>query len=248
MMELAKRLGWPTAEGDLFHSKENVARMAAGHALTDEDRWPWLRAIAAWIGDRESAGENCLVSCSALRRAYRDLLRDGHPSVAFVCLTASADVLAARIEGRHGYYMPVALLHSQLATLEPLAADEPGETLPADRPLPELAGRIIHDLVRNAESSPASFDERVVETFIRDGRLVSIPADQKKRLVILRHLLSECFGEDRAYPEREVNQRLGAYHEDVAALRRYMVDAGLMARSAGEYRRAPGAITELPPS
>lgn len=238
MAELAKRLGWPTAEGDAFHSEENVAKMAAGHALTDEDRWPWLRAIAAWIGERESAGENGLVTCSALRRVYRDLLRDGHPSVAFVCLTAPAEVLAERIEDRHGHYMPVSLLRSQLDTLEPLSPDEPGETLPVDRPVQELAGRIIHDLVRRPGGTPATPEDRTIAAFIRDGRLASIPSQGAKRQVILRYLLDHCFAEDRAYPEPEVNRRLAAYHPDVAALRRYMVDAGLMTRSGGEYRRA----------
>jgi gluconokinase len=243
MAELEGRLGWPTAEGDQFHSAANVAKMAAGHPLTDEDRWPWLRAIAAWIGDRERAGENGLVTCSALRRSYRDVLREGHRSVAFVLLTAPAEVLAARIEHRPGSFMPVALLQSQIDTLEPLAPDEPGETLSADRPVREVAGRIVHDLVR-VGASPASPDERAVETFIRGGRLVSIPADRRKRLAILRYLLSECFGEDRVYSEREVNQRLGAYNEDVAALRRYLVDAGLMTRSGGEYRRGPAAVPD----
>jgi gluconokinase len=244
MAELAKRLGWPTAEGDTFHSKENIAKMAAGHALTDEDRWPWLRSIAAWIGERETAGENGLVTCSALRRTYRDLLREGHPSVAFACLTAPTEVLAERIEGRTGSFMPVSLLQSQLDTLEPLAADEPGVTLPPDRPVAELAGRIIHDLVRRPGDAPASPEDRIVAAFIRDGRLVSIPAQGAKRQVILRYLLDHCFAEDRAYPEPEVNRLLGAYNPDVAALRRYMIDAGLMTRSGGEYRRAaePPAI------
>jgi gluconokinase len=239
MAELAKRLSWPTAEGDDFHSKENVAKMAAGHALTDEDRWPWLRAIASWIGGHEAAGTNALVSCSALRRCYRDLLRDGHPSVAFVCLTASAEVLAARIEHRPGHYMPVSLLQSQLDTLEPLGSDEPGETLPADRPVGELASRIIRDLVqRPGTANPLSPEERVIGTFIKAGKLVSIPAQDKKRQAILAYLMEHCFSEDRVYAEREVNERLAAYHPDVAALRRYLVNAGLMTRAGGEYRRA----------
>jgi hypothetical protein len=79
----------------------------------------------------------------------------------------------------------------------------------------------------------------VLRVFIRDGRLVSIPVQEKKRDVILRYLLDRCFAEDRAYPEREVNERLAEYHEDVAALRRYLVIAGLMTRVGGEYRRAP---------
>ncbi len=82
-----------------------------------------------------------------------------------------------------------------------------------------------------------AYEDRVVRSFIRDERLVSIPARDKKRRVILRYLVERCFPEDRAYPEREVNQRLALYHPDVAALRRYLVESGLMTRAAGEYRR-----------
>jgi hypothetical protein len=82
-----------------------------------------------------------------------------------------------------------------------------------------------------------SYDEKVVRSFIRDDRLVSIPARDKKRQVVLRYLVDHCFTEDRAYPEKEVNQRLALYHPDVAALRRYIVESGLMTRAAGEYRR-----------
>jgi Uncharacterized protein conserved in bacteria len=83
-----------------------------------------------------------------------------------------------------------------------------------------------------------SYEDKVIWAFIRDNRLVSIPAQDKKRRVVLRFLVERCFVEDRAYPEKEVNQRLALYHPDVAALRRYLVEAGLMTRQAGEYRRA----------
>jgi hypothetical protein len=83
-----------------------------------------------------------------------------------------------------------------------------------------------------------SYEDKVIRSFVRDGRLVSIPARDKKRRVVLRYLADQCFPEDRAYPEKEVNQRLALYHPDVAALRRQLVDSGLMTRSAGEYRRA----------
>ena len=84
----------------------------------------------------------------------------------------------------------------------------------------------------------AAFDARVLRAFLRNGKLASIPAQEKKRGAVLRFLMARCFAEDRVYPEREVNERLAEYHEDVAALRRYLVIAGLMTRSGGEYRRA----------
>jgi gluconokinase len=113
-------------EGDDLHPDANRAKMAAGTPLTDDDRWPWLRRIAAWIGEQEDAGRDAVVTCSALRRSYRDLLRDGHPSVRFVYLEASEEVLTERVAHRRHEYMPPALLRSQLDTLEPLADDEPG--------------------------------------------------------------------------------------------------------------------------
>jgi gluconokinase len=142
MDELVRLLGWPAAEGDEFHPAANVARMASGRALTDEDRWPWLRSIAEWIGERELAGESCVVTCSALKRRYRDLLRDGHPSVRFVQLTAPEAVLAERIAHRTGHFMPVSLLDSQLADFEPLAADELGIAVSTVEGPEELARRL----------------------------------------------------------------------------------------------------------
>jgi gluconokinase len=123
---LVDRLGWTFAEGDDFHPRANVEKMRSGQALDDEDRWPWLRTLAAWIGEHEQAGTSVVVTCSALKRSYRDLLRDGHPSVWFACVTVDADVLRERVTKRTGHYMPSSLLESQLATLEPLQDDEPG--------------------------------------------------------------------------------------------------------------------------
>ncbi len=143
MEDLRRRLGWPAAEGDDFHSPENVAKMSAGVALTDEDRKPWLAAIAAWIGEREAAGQDALVACSALKRSYRDVLRHGHPGVSFIFLKVPRDVLAERMTARKHHYMPVSLLDSQLATLEPLAPDEPGLTVDANRPLDRVVADIL---------------------------------------------------------------------------------------------------------
>ena len=129
---VAERLGWVFAEGDDFHPHSNVEKMRAGVALTDDDRWPWLASLAGWIGEREAAGQNAVLTCSALKRTYRDVLAAGHPSVRFVHVTASAETIRHRLENRRGHYMPASLLASQLDTLEPLQVDEPGLTLPGD--------------------------------------------------------------------------------------------------------------------
>ena len=126
---LVERLGWEFAEGDDFHPPANVEKMRSGTPLDDDDRWPWLAVLASWIGERERAGRSVVVTCSALKRSYRDLLRDGHPSVWFAHVTADAALLRERVANRRGHYMPVSLLESQLATLEPLAADEPGAAI-----------------------------------------------------------------------------------------------------------------------
>ncbi len=126
---LAQRTGWPMCEADELHPPANVAKMAAGTPLDDDDRWPWLHAVAAWIGVQEAAGRSAAVACSALRRAYRDVLLEGHPSVVFVYLELSAEALRARVAQRRGHFMPESLVDSQLTTLEPLAPDERGLTV-----------------------------------------------------------------------------------------------------------------------
>jgi gluconokinase len=126
---LVERLGWEFAEGDDFHPPANVDKMRSGTPLDDEDRWPWLRTLAAWIGEHEQAGTSAVVTCSALKRAYRDVLREGHPSVWFAHVTADRELLSERVERRTGHYMPPSLLDSQLALLEPLGDDEPGAAI-----------------------------------------------------------------------------------------------------------------------
>jgi gluconokinase len=125
---LAGRLGWPLAEGDDFHPAENVAKMAAGHPLDDDDRGPWLTSIRAWIEGRLAAGESGLVTCSALKRQYRDVLRGASGTkdsdVVFVYLHGTREQLLARLTARQGHFMPAALLDSQLADLEPPESDE----------------------------------------------------------------------------------------------------------------------------
>jgi gluconokinase len=128
-VRLAERMNWEFAEGDDFHPRANVEKMAAGHPLDDDDRWPWLRTIGRWIDQREATGRSVVVTCSALKRSYRDLLREGRPSVWFAHVTADAEVIRERIEHRAGHYMPASLLDSQLATLEQLGPDEAGAAI-----------------------------------------------------------------------------------------------------------------------
>lgn len=118
---LAERLGWRLLEGDAFHPPANVAKMAAGTPLTDDDRWPWLRAIAAEIDAIRSAEQAAVVACSALKKAYRDVLIGDRPDVRLVYLRGSRNLIGERLTARKGHFMPPALLDSQFATLE-----EPG--------------------------------------------------------------------------------------------------------------------------
>lgn len=142
MAALGDRLGWPALEGDSLHPQSNVEKMLSGRPLTDEDRRPWLERTAAWIDEREAERASSIVTCSALRRAYRDVLRDGHPSVWFVHLVAPPSILATRMERRDGHFMPRALLQSQLDTLEPLERDEPGWAINSVAAPGEIADRI----------------------------------------------------------------------------------------------------------
>jgi gluconokinase len=146
MAPLARRLRAVSAEGDAFHPDANVRKMAAGMPLTDEDREPWLQAIADWIGAREAESVDAVVTCSALRRRYRDVLRKGHPSVRFVHLRAPRAVLERRLAARTGHYMPASLLPSQLDTLEPLGPEEPGFEVGVDRPPSQIADEIAERL------------------------------------------------------------------------------------------------------
>ncbi|WP_138760249.1 gluconokinase [Modestobacter altitudinis] len=149
--EITRQLGWEYIEGDDLHPEANVAKMAAGHPLDDADRWPWLRRIAEVIGEREAAGTSLVLTCSALKRSYRDQLREGHPSVWFAHMQVSQQVLADRLAKRQGHYMPPSLLDSQLATLEPLAEDEPGDAIAGDAPLAESVTELLSDLERERQ-------------------------------------------------------------------------------------------------
>ncbi|SDY82293.1 gluconate kinase, SKI family [Modestobacter sp. DSM 44400] len=145
-VELARQLGWDYIEGDDLHPAANVAKMAGGQPLDDEDRWPWLQAIAEVVGGHEAAGTSIIVTCSALKRSYRELLRDGHPSVWFAHVDVPREVLAQRLAARRGHYMPPSLLDSQLATLQPLGDDEPGDSIAGNGPLDQTVAVLFRDL------------------------------------------------------------------------------------------------------
>jgi gluconokinase len=143
---LARALGWSFAEGDDFHPEENVRKMAEGRALTDEDRWPWLLAIRAWMTREDLAGRDSVVSCSALRRAYRDVLRQGPSRVTFAYLEVSEEALRARLAGRTGHFMPESLLDSQLNTLEVPGEDEGAVVVNGNQTPAEIVADILSAL------------------------------------------------------------------------------------------------------
>jgi gluconokinase len=121
---LARRLGWPFADADDFHPAANIEKMRTGIPLTDEDRWPWLRVIAAWMDERIARGESAILACSALKRSYRDMLLDGRPEARMIFLATDREVLTRRLAARVGHFFPEPLLRSQLEALEPPGADE----------------------------------------------------------------------------------------------------------------------------
>jgi gluconokinase len=150
---IAQRLGWELLEGDDLHPRANIEKMAAGTPLTDSDRRPWLEAIGQWIDDRAASGTSGVVTCSALRRSYRDLLRANRPGVCFCHVTADPELIAERVERRQGHYMPPSLLPSQLATLEPLEDDEPGVTVVASGPPDEVLAEALRRLDLDPEGA-----------------------------------------------------------------------------------------------
>ena len=144
---LAERLGWRLLEGDAFHPPANVAKMAAGTPLTDDDRWPWLRAIAAEIDAIRAAGGSAVVACSALKRAYRDVLIGDRADVRLVYLQGTRTLIGERLAARKGHFMPSALLDSQFATLEKPTADEDAVILDISHTVPVLLAEAARALV-----------------------------------------------------------------------------------------------------
>jgi len=134
-------------DADSFHPPANIAKMSRGEALTDEDRWPWLRAIAGWIAERRAAGETGVVTCSALKRAYRDIVTHRQSAdVRLVYLKGDFDLIAARLKARKGHFMPPELLRSQFEALEEPAADEHAITVSIDATPQEIAESVVNRL------------------------------------------------------------------------------------------------------
>jgi gluconokinase len=140
---LAEELGCEFVEGDDLHPRSNIDKMTKGIALTDDDRWPWLRAVAERVAAEGAAGRSTVVTCSALKRSYRDVLRSAAPTF-FVHLDAPFDVLQDRMQRRTKHFMPTTLLRSQLETLEPLGDDEAGAVVDVTPPLDEVVEEAVN--------------------------------------------------------------------------------------------------------
>ena len=150
--KLAQRLGWTYEDGDRFHPASNVAKMSAGHPLTDEDRWPWLQAIANEVDRVCQAGEHVVIACSALKRSYREVLVHGRDDVRIVYLSGTQELIADRLALRKDHFMPPGLLASQFKTLEPPEPDENAVTVSIDASV----GEIVDDTVRQMRLSPGA--------------------------------------------------------------------------------------------
>lgn len=140
-MALAERLGVSFADADDFHSPANVAKMRAGTPLNDDDRRPWLLAIGAWL--REHEGTGAVVTCSALKRRYRDTLREAAPAITFLHLHGDKDTVRQRVGARPGHFMPTSLVDSQFADLEPLGDDERGTVVDLSLPVDVIVARFL---------------------------------------------------------------------------------------------------------
>ncbi len=154
-----ERLGYAYAEGDDFHPQANIDKMSAGIPLTDEDRWPWLEVINKWMVARETLGENTVVSSSALKRSYREVLAKDVP-VFFVHLSGTHELIQRRLSERQGHFMPPALLPSQFAILEPLAEDENGVEISIEGSVDDMVERALDALNDYAATVAAKSQEQ----------------------------------------------------------------------------------------
>jgi gluconokinase len=156
---LALRLGWRFQEGDALHPPENVAKMRAGFPLDDNDRIPWLHAIAAKIDEWRERGTAGIITCSALKRKYRDTIVGNRHEVRLVYLTAPPALIAERLAGRRGHFMPASLLASQLAALEPPEPDENALTVAMDAPIETVVERIAASLMPDEMEHGGTIDQ-----------------------------------------------------------------------------------------
>jgi gluconokinase len=157
---LAQRLSWRYEDGDKFHPASNIAKMHAGHPLTDEDRWPWLQAIADEIDRACKAGERVVIACSALKRAYRDILVHGRSDVRIIYLKGTEQLIADRLAARQHHFMASELLASQFATLEPPDASENPVTVSIDAPVDAIVDDIVGKLGLGPADSSANSKDR----------------------------------------------------------------------------------------
>jgi len=139
---LARRLGWLFQEGDALHPPENIAKMKAGHPLDDEDRAPWLAAVAARIDTWRRQGERGVVTCSALKRHYREIIIGNRRDVRLIYLAGSRELIEGRLASRRGHFMPATLLDSQFAALEPPSPEEDAITVSVDAPVDDIVAQL----------------------------------------------------------------------------------------------------------
>src|SRR5215813_12008971 len=151
---LAHRLNWIFEEGDWFHPQSNIEKMHTGQPLTDEDRWPWLEGIAAWIDATRRVGNHGTIACSALKRAYRDILVGERADVRIVYLKGGRDLIARRLAARDGHFMPPSLLDSQFAALEEPQPDEHPIVVSIVPHPREIVEEIVKRLGKGAALSP----------------------------------------------------------------------------------------------
>lgn len=192
---LAERLGWPFYDGDDFHPEANVEKMARGEPLTDEDRWPWLERIARLIGEQLTKGQPAVVTSSALKRSYRERLRQGRENVTFVHLEGDFDLIRERMEAREDHFMEAEMLRSQFEALEPPGTDEAiTVTIEAE------VAAIVEEIVQRLGKRKAQRGEQFVvypAIDLRGGRVVRLERGDPERQTV--------FGEDaQAVAERWV--------------------------------------------
>lgn len=154
-LQLEALLGWEFLEGDSLHPRRNVEKMAAGQPLTDQDRAPWLQALADWTGVQQTEGLSTVMTCSALRRSYRNMLTADAPGTFFVHLVGDPALILARMESRQ-HFMPPSMLESQLTTLEPLEADEAGAEFDVADPPEVIAARVVEQLGLSPAATPGA--------------------------------------------------------------------------------------------